>query len=360
MPAQSRSRGASCILIPEVIKTSAGESVRLEAPPIGQGTYNAVFPTTDSALVARVSLPARHEPRPEETRREHALMQLFATEDVHPALSGISYAPERRPSSVVLMRKELPLDQYLRLPGSAEVCQALAQSLWRALCAVADAGICLMDIKPGNVLCDEARRKCYLIDFDQLVYMDRDLVEALRSDGDEAACARARGVNLCVMALLMRCHLLRSRSTERSRALRRALEEKLQRSELPFSLLTSLSTRKDTSFAGMLALNLRHYFWDKSSTPRERVYRWFLKEAETLVRRARSGEVVVDGRRYGSDDQGVARDGASRWPGWAWKALRAARRPASRLIPFSASPWQGNSPRRPPVAPRRSRFLLRE
>jgi hypothetical protein len=230
---------------------------------------------------------------------------------VHPRVHGLSYQEQRRPRALSLVDLEVPLVKFLDAPGVDDRrADRLAASLWNRICSVADAGLFLADLKPDNVLYDAARTRCYLIDISDSIFMDAALLALLAGAGrtPEQACAQARGVKLAAMALLFYLHLekdqAKRRATARQARFMAFFQARLQRSCLPLSLLRQLDTEpQEDCFAGVLGLNVRHYFHAKTGSLPAAV-KWFWDRAEQLLAQPSCPAVVVAGQVYTTEDVG--------------------------------------------------------
>jgi hypothetical protein len=302
----------SCALAPLEVGAAGGTRLRVARRPLGQGSYNAIYRTSLPKWALRTSLDGIRQQAEGEVRKEHALMAIFSREGVHPRAAGISYEPLRRPRSLSLVELEAPLAKFLdEREADDRSVDALAASLWRRLCAMADAGLCLMDIKPDNVLYDPAHLNCHLIDLADSVFMDAALLALLAKAGatPEQACARARGVSLATMALLFYLHLEKDDakfSTPRQRRFMAFFAAALRRSRLPLpSLLQGLDpSRGRDCFACLLGSTVDHYFLDKRGDLRAAMAWFWRGRARQLTLEPSRASVTVAGRLYEAETAG--------------------------------------------------------
>ena len=293
---------------------------------LGAGTYNAVYelPTSAAALptgalhplyqdtpqVLRASLPGETA---EDARREHGLMRMFSELGVHPTIYAASINYDRPIAALSVMQKADPLDNYLMKPppktdkGAAQA-QKMARSLWQQMCIVSDAGICMLDVKPGNILCLPEMSRCYLIDFDQLTFMDQELRNLFEKG--PTGCAKARGAALAIMAMLMCLHIGSiEKPTWRTSAFVGFFEDALNKSRLPTRLFRRLGSSGEglggsgKGLASVLARNVKHYFRGNKGT-RQEALRWFWDRLDERCKQPVCNTLVVRNVAYKDETAG--------------------------------------------------------
>ena len=276
-----------------------GQELQVPTAPLGAGSYNQVF-ALPKRRVLRASLDY-HPPKPEEVlkaRHDHAVMKVFSQAGVHPPLEAESIDPNRSPFALSLMKREVSLYDYLLGRGSAEGADRMARSLWHKFCVLADAGMCLTDVKPENALCDPEHDSCYLIDIDGAVFEDPELLDSL-------GCDRFRGACMLIMALLFYCHLRDIHKTHPSQRIVVFLDvfrSRLAKSCMPLSQHPKLDPG---SLFSSLAKDYRNYFDAAREMPLTEAYRAFRERSLGLMRKdCASGAVVVNGARYAGDGAG--------------------------------------------------------
>ena len=123
----------------------------------------------------------------------------------------------------------------------------IAVSIYLQLCKASDIGLCLLDNKPANILCDANTHRAYLIDLSPAWtnFMDESLVGMFKDAPDSIRCSKTRGVQLYIMVLLLHMHLLHETSamTERRHVMLRFYGKLLQDSCVPLHLMMSLTGR---------------------------------------------------------------------------------------------------------------------
>jgi hypothetical protein len=198
---------------------------------LNEGGSNQIFNTSTPGIVLRSTMtePAEDDDETEHVMlTENALMRILNRERLHPVLFAQSLlrAPFGYEGFVnaSLMQQDLPLSSVLKgtLKPPDRFYASFFQSLYSALCSVADLGFCLMDLRPTNVVVDYLGR-AQLIDLgvDYIEWMDEVLLEFFaRDEGSNrrgpksvpsgTKCARLRGMQLYFMLLLMYAHLKES------------------------------------------------------------------------------------------------------------------------------------------------------
>ena len=247
------------------------EGRRLEVRALlGEGSSNAVLDTSDPGSVLRLGRGLDEE-EAQDARTEHGLMAVAAHLGVHPALRGAAVGElwgQRRAASV--MQKLTSAAAYLKLatPDTSKAA-VFARSLFAKLCAAADLGLFLADLKFANVVLDPESGAAYLVDFDPayVSYMDAALLRAVQGSGapaSPATCARARGAMVYLMLLLLYQQLLyeeRARPKEltpRQRVVRGELEALLRGSGAPLLAMKAALTSEPL---GALAERLARTSW---------------------------------------------------------------------------------------------------
>ena len=243
-----------------------------------KGESNSVFATSDPDQLLRLGREVVGE-QSATARQEHSLMTLFSHLDVHPRLHAAFVGRiwgQHRAASV--MSRLTPAEKYFDDPSSDVAgVLPLTISLFKRLCATADAGFHLADLKLGNMLLDEATWKVYLIDFDAnfVSFMDPGLLCVLSDDGgkclrrqaansEASVCARARGTMIYLMLLALyhqiQIEAQTSPLTPRLQALMHLVEGRLRNSCVPLERLKALALRPLSELAINLANTSRHYY----------------------------------------------------------------------------------------------------
>lgn len=304
----------------------------VDAAQCKSGGFNSVYLLDGSLALRTTSSSEPDSPADTEAElvKEGALMRVLARLGVHPTVyaqtpSDEAHAPRGYLGHVfsTLMQRETPLRDFLKSPafdGQEALLPTLERTLFLAICKAADLGLCLLDLRPENVLCLLPQGICHIIDLggDYCVWMDEQLLELFK-DGEErarqarrvagsagSACAKVRGVQLYLMLLLMHRHLTQVGSP-RAVQLAALLAPRLTDSCIPIDLIRQLFPRRcegdeRVSLGEILACRLHRYFKERSSS--------FLRDYVTqfgLLRRSQcSGKaldvVVVAGRDYSRDD----------------------------------------------------------
>ena len=254
--------------------------------PIKAGGWNEGFSTSTLGVVLRSTMeePEGDDAKTErEMRYENALMRIAAREWLHPVLfaQSIMHAPLGFQGLVnaSLMQQELPLSEVLKEklkvvpPGFTN----FFESLYSALCTIADLGLCLTDLRPNNVVVDH-KGHARLIDLgvDYIQWMDEGLLgyfeqanvgrrsqnvyeQDERPDPRGTKCARTRGTQLYLMLLLMFAHLDQLyRQYIKAQQLKAKLHWVLSRSCVPVHALVDLQDESD--LMQMLESRIEHYF----------------------------------------------------------------------------------------------------
>ena len=197
-------------------------------------------------LVGGVPTPMllRSSIRPEESRQElreeRSLARIAEEEKIHPVIYalGITQAPFGCPGyrNLYLMSAETSLhsllyseqkkdQKYAQFLANPSVRRRAVASILGCLRRAADLGLCLLDVKPDNVVCSVTTGTSYLIDFDPqwAWWMPEEVLEVFGWRPQEAyerayrgayqprrgggPCAKSRGVYLYLMVLLLYAHL---------------------------------------------------------------------------------------------------------------------------------------------------------
>ena len=303
------------------------------------GGFNSVY-FLDKDLVLRTTSQSEDTIPDQELQQEGALMRVLARAGIHPAVfaqtpAGNAHAPfgYRGSAFSSLMQREVSLHNFLRQSeynDFAHLVPTLEATLFQAVCKTADLGLCLLDIRPLNVVCLLPSGVCHLIDLgsDYLVWMDEQLLDLFREDEQEqqrrrrrrgsffraaapaqlggSACAKTRGVQLYLMLLLMHRHLeLGSDKNARYKEMASLLRKRLADSCVPLDRLRELfpgkCPRHEEGLGEILACRVKRYFSETQDT--------FLRDyvlKHRLMREGCSGKaldvVVVAGRDYSRDD----------------------------------------------------------
>jgi hypothetical protein len=299
------------------------------------GGFNSVY-FLDKDLVLRTTAESQDTNSEQELQQEGALMRVLARAGIHPAVfaqtpAGNAHAPfgYRGSAFSSLMQREVSLRDFLtqsKYDDFAHLVPTLEATLFKAVCKTADLGLCLLDIRPNNVVCLLPSGVCHLIDLgsDYLVWMDEKLLDLFREDEQNqrrrrsvfraaaparlggSACAKTRGVQLYLMLLLMHRHLeLGSQRYARYNEMASLLRKRLADSCVPLDRLRELFPRKcplhEEGLGEILACRLKQYFAENQDT--------FLRDyvlKHRLMREGCSGKaldvVVVAGRDYSRDD----------------------------------------------------------
>jgi hypothetical protein len=291
---------------------------------LAKGADNAVY-LVPGGLVGNKPTPmllrssVRSEESPDELRKERAFAKIAEQERIHPVIYalGIRGAPLgcRGYRSLVLMDMETSLHdllyaeqkktqtyaQFLSSPGLR---QKAVESILGCLFRTADLGLCLLDVKPANIVCSLETGSCHLIDFDSAYvwWMPEEVLEVfdptnyhsspqIRRAG--AACARSRAVFLYLMLLLLYAHLQKDFTAQAPGTFASQLSDALKRvlagSCVPLHTLLDHGhayveggeQEEDAStFFHALALVLEHYFKEEVKQPRspEKLLEWFFLE----------------------------------------------------------------------------------
>jgi hypothetical protein len=307
----------------------------LVGDPLSKGSWNQIFTTSTPGLVLRSTM---EEPEDDDTdteremMAENALMRIAAREELHPVLfaQSIVHAPFGYQGLVnaSLMQQELPLSQVLK--GKLQPPQSFDKdffsSLYSAICAAADLGLCLTDLRPGNVVVDHKGR-ARLIDLgaDYILWMDEVLLmyfvqerqggrrspryfeeSGNRQDPRGAICARTRGVQLYLMLLLMYRHLQGYWQYPRGQRLAEQLRWVLSRSCVPLQALVSM--QKHSELLQKLKDRIKHYFeLDLKTFLIDYVRFYGLIEPNCT---GKGFEVTINGKSY-QDDTVTCRPGQS-------------------------------------------------
>jgi len=321
------------------------------------GGFNSVY-FLDKDLALRTTALLNDEIPEEELQREGALMRVLARAGIHPAVfaqtpNGKAHAPFGYQGGAFssLMQREVSLYNFLtqsKYDDLAHLVPTLEATLFEAICKTADLGLCLLDLRPLNVVCLLPSGVCHLIDLgsDYLVWMDEKLLDLFREDEREqqqrrpafrasllrrtpgqqgrgpvvraaapaqlgSACAKTRGVQLYLMLLLMHRHLeLGSQKYARYKEMASLLRKRLADSCVPLDRLRELFPEEcpehDEGLGDILACRLQKYFKENQDT--------FLRDyvlTHRLMREGCSGKaldvVVVAGRDYSRDDAASCR-----------------------------------------------------
>jgi len=317
------------------------------------GGFNSVY-FLDKDLVLRTTSQSEDTIPDQELQQEGALMRVLARAGIHPAVfaqtpAGNAHAPFGYQGSAFssLMQREVSLHNFLtqsKYNDFAHLVPTLEATLFAAICKTADLGLCLLDIRPRNVVCLLPSGVCHLIDLgsDYLVWMDEKLLDLFLEDEGEqqrrrrpafgasllrrtrgqqgrgpvvraaapaqlgSACAKTRGVQLYLMLLLMHRHLeLQSQKYARYKEMASLLRKRLADSCVPLDRLRELFPReclkRDEGLGDILACRVKRYFSENQDT--------FLRDyvlKHRLMREGCSGKaldvVVVAGRDYSRDD----------------------------------------------------------
>lgn len=214
---------------------------------LAEGADNSVY-DVPKGLVAGVPTPMllRSSIRPEESRQvlreERSLARIAEEEKIHPVIYalGITQAPFGCPGyrNLYLMSAETTLhsllysekkkdQKYAQFLANPSVRKRAVESILGCLLRAADLGLCLLDVKPGNVVCSVTTGTSYLIDFDPqwAWWMPEEVLEVFEQRPQEeylggyeqgyrgayrrggGPCAKSRGVYLYLMVLLLYAHL---------------------------------------------------------------------------------------------------------------------------------------------------------
>jgi len=247
---------------------------------------------------------------------ENALMRILNRERLHPVLfaQSLLHAPFGYEGFVnaSLMQQELPLSSVLK--GGAEPPRgfyaSFFQSLYSALCSVADLGLCLMDLRPHNVVVDyQGRARLIDLGIDYIEWMDEVLLEYfardeggirrdLRSVPSGTKCARVRGMQLYFMLLLMYAHLQASYAKfPRAQSLMTQLRGVLSRSCMP--LHAAVELQNESQLLQVLNGRVKRYFKQDLKT----FLLQYVKLNELLAPNCsgKGFDVVINGRPYRGD-----------------------------------------------------------
>jgi hypothetical protein len=266
-----RDRSRSPLPPPGSVSVSRGPRLPV-GPSIAQGTYNSVHDVSPRTVLRRSMKPFGHKPRQSAVRRtEHGLVALLSDLGLHPKVhAGLFDHEEAGGVAALLMQRYVPLNVFLRENDAYPHMQLLVDSLLSTLCHVADLGLCLTDIKPGNMVVDPRFAAAYVIDVapDFAVFADgrllSELFESYRGKASwvkrymaaaDKPCAQSRALSVYVMLLLLATHAIRLR-TPRAEQFLRLLGLVLSRSCVPWDVLIGSSG----ALAAQLQLQLTHYF----------------------------------------------------------------------------------------------------
>jgi hypothetical protein len=183
---------------------------------------------------------------------EHALMNVFSHASIHPkvyATTQIRGSPGVPNVAASVMKRHTMLWDYIdnktHGPTTRDDTVRIAVSIYLQLCKASDIGLCLLDNKPANILCDAKTHRAYLIDLSPVwsIFMDESLMGMFKDAPDSIRCSKTRGVQLYVMVLLLYMHLLHETDamTERRRVMLRFYGKLLQDSCVPLHLMMSLT-----------------------------------------------------------------------------------------------------------------------
>lgn len=276
---------------------------------LSQGGFNRVYKTSKDGVVLRASFKEPKDPDAADVdlRLENALMRIGFKEGLHPILfaQSLFHAPLQFKGSVnaSLMQQELPLAEVLKgtLTPPAAFDAKFAGSLYGALCAIADLGFCLTDIRPNNIVVDHQGR-ARLIDFgsDYIAWMDEEIWSyfAHQDERKGESCARTRGTQLYLMLLLLYAHLTEKYPQfPRAQQLAQYFQHILERSCVP---LDALKVREG-DLLEKVANRVKHYFKQKDL---DTFLGGYVKKNK-LINDQCSGkgfDVIIGGKLYQNDD----------------------------------------------------------